>query len=76
MPWFQAMLDDHPNNRVYNPTHYRQMATTASCGATLLDLLVNRTEVLAEVTCPLCADLRTSYEAKVSKLGQSEGETA
>ncbi len=76
MPWMQELLESHPNNRIINPTHYRQMPTTAACGQPLIDLLINRTEVTADVTCPLCADVRSIFEAKVSKLGQSEGETA
>ena len=70
MPWMQELLITHPNNRIINPTHYRQMPTTAACGAPLIDLLVNRTDDTALVTCPMCADIRTTYESRVSKLGQ------
>lgn len=76
MPWLQEILKNHPQYSIINPTHFRQMPTTATCGAPLIDLLINRTENLAEVTCPMCADLRTQFEAKVSKLGQTEGATA
>ena len=79
MPWRKALHESHPSNRPHanliNPTHYRQMATTAACGAPLIDLFVARTEVMAEVTCPMCADVRTTFEAKLSKLGHSKEES-
>lgn len=72
MPWRKKLIEDNPYARLINPVHYRQMPTTAACGQPLIDLLINRTEVMEEVTCPMCADVRTNIEAKLSKLGHSQ----
>jgi hypothetical protein len=80
MPWRKTLHEEHPANNphpnVINPTHYRQMPTTAACGAPLIDLFINRTENSDEVTCPMCALVRSNFEARLSKLGHStESET-
>lgn len=72
MPWRKALIENNPYARLINPTHFRQMPTTAACGQPLIDLLINRTEDMTEVTCPMCVDVRSTIEAKLSKLGHSQ----